>query len=92
MKWYRFLLSLALLVTGITGLVFPARAADFTTSCKWPYPWPKTVYYYVDPGSFGTHTDRVAYGASTWTEENFNLILSRDITNSPNYVTIGYVS
>lgn len=56
----------------------PTSAANYSSFCKWPQPWPATVSYYVAEGDFGLDgATRVQYGANTWTEANFNLILTR---------------
>ncbi|CAN5698960.1 hypothetical protein BH24CHL1_BH24CHL1_09100 [soil metagenome] len=74
---------LVMLAIGIIPLFFMsvgAQATDQTSQCKWDFPWPRTVYYYIDttPGHFtSSEATRVSYGPNTWSEGGFNLKFTR---------------
>jgi hypothetical protein len=91
----RVLLALFLvLAAGSAGLFVaprPVEATDNSTFCKWAYPWPRTVNYFIHVGFAdyqfsGGDADRVAYGANTWNETNANLIFQRvyDLASAKN--------
>ncbi len=56
---------------------------DNSSSCKWGFPWPRQVEYWIEEGSDPYNTfssaeaTRVSYGPATWTEGTFNLYFSR---------------
>lgn len=58
--------------------------------CKWDFPWPRTIWYWVNTGAGQFSTDlanRVQYGGNTWTEAGYNLKLERTLNrdNATNY-------
>lgn len=60
-----------------------AGATHNATSCKWDFPWPHQVEYWIEQGTDPTTTltsaeaTRVSYGPATWSEGNFNLYFTR---------------
>lgn len=67
----------------LLALVMPMTVLghDFSTACKWDFPWPRQVEYWIDISSSGDFTaeeaTRVSYGPATWSEGNFNLHFQR---------------
>ncbi len=62
-----------------------------TTFCKWGFPWPRTVYYYVSSsigwpnfiqGGGPSFADRISYGGNTWNGWNFNLSFQKTTSTS----------
>jgi hypothetical protein len=60
-----------------------AEATHNTTNCKWPFPWPADVYYWIDQGPdqnwqfTATEAERVEFGGNTWTNGGFNFLFHR---------------
>jgi predicted Zn-dependent protease len=58
-------------------------ATHNSTSCKWDFPWPRQVKYWIEQGTdegnefSAAEATRVAYGPATWSEGNFNLYFTR---------------
>lgn len=89
MKYRLIVMGILLLVS----MAVPTSAAaqyprqsnwkDNTSSCKWGFPWPRQVDYWIEVGSDPYNTfssaeaTRVSYGPATWTEGTFNLYFSR---------------
>lgn len=79
----RVLLALTLALTSLVAqsvAVPPAAKADITTPCKWDFPWPRQVRYYIYTGGYQFtwgQSERVSYGPSTWSEGGFNLYFGR---------------
>jgi len=97
-----------LLAIPLLGMLFAlnipnASATHHTSQCKWDFPWPRTVRYYIhtnyyDPSMSPTQfslsqAQRISYGPSTWSEGGFNLLFERgDRTQSQNgYGHLSYV-
>jgi hypothetical protein len=38
-------------IAGFQSIVHSVSATHNTTECKWPFPWPSDVYYWIDTGS-----------------------------------------
>jgi hypothetical protein len=59
------------------------QATDFSTDCKWAFPWDREVHYYLYNSQYDSQANpmqfsfddvlRISYGANTWSEANFNL-------------------
>jgi len=60
-----------------------ANATHNSTSCKWNFPWPRQVDYWIEQGTnpsiefTAAEATRVSYGPATWSEGNFNLYFNR---------------
>ena len=84
-RWRRLVPLIFLILAAVIGplaVVTPrvAQATHKSTACKWGFPWPRTIYYYVNTGvgQFSSdHATRVQYGGNTWTETGFNLLFQR---------------
>lgn len=69
----------------LAGLVAPGtvQATHNATFCKWDFPWPRQIEYWIEEGSdsynqfLPEEATRVSYGPATWSEGNFNLYFSR---------------
>lgn len=56
------------------------QATHESTQCKWDFPWPRTIWYWINTGAgqfSSSHATRVSYGNNTWTEAGFNLLFQR---------------
>ncbi len=79
----RILLSAILVLMSSTVIAVRSEGASAThnsTDCKWDFPWPRTISYYIQTGAgqfTSAEADRVEYGNSTWTEGGFNLLFTR---------------
>lgn len=70
-----------IVLVSVVGLlvVQPAEAGHNGSLCKWDFPWPHTVRYWIQPyqgsgyGFTGAQAQRVSYGPATWDEGGFNL-------------------
>lgn len=84
MKW-RSLLVLGLLLASalaVPSMAIPgARAAEITSSCKWGFPWPRTIWYNVraggDSGYSAGGIASIESAGTTWTNAGSNLSLGR---------------
>jgi hypothetical protein len=85
MRFRLVLIGTLLLTSFALPLLAPeaVQATHNATQCKWDFPWPKTVYYWIEEGSdsynqfLPAEATRVSYGSATWTEGGFNLQFSR---------------
>ena len=85
----RLVIVLAVFILS-TAIPSQVRATDFATACKWGFPWPRTVSYYV--GNFtSTEAGWVANGASPWNNAGFNLSFSRTFSSILDYHRKGAV-
>lgn len=70
-------------LSAFASIPLSAGATHNTTSCKWGFPWPHQVEYWIEQGSnpstdfTSAEATRVSYGPATWSEGNFNLYFSR---------------
>lgn len=89
-------LAVAVLVAASLAipLTHPAAvgATDISSWCKWGYPWPAWVSFYIHD-FYGDTANRVEYGAHTWAGANFNFVPYRDYnSNNPNRIFRGPMS
>lgn len=99
---FNTMLIMIILIVGPLA-IFVAGSIDATAThnasfCKWNFPWPRTVLYWINTGAgqfSSDHATRVQYGGNTWTEAGYNLILLRTSTrnSATNYSEVikGYV-
>lgn len=88
----------------LPSLVGPPEVAahHHTTLCKWDFPWPRNVNYYLynsqynpsqSPPQFSVQeVTRISYGSGTWSEANFNLYFTPHMTSVSNGFNQGYLS
>ncbi len=103
MRFRLVLIGTLLLTSFALPLLSPeaVQATHNATQCKWDFPWPKTVYYWIEEGSdsynqfLPAEATRVSYGPATWTEGGFNLQFSRvyslsSSTGGSTYIAMGF--
>lgn len=65
----------------VAPFVAPREAAadDNTTFCKWGFPWPREIYFWVNDWHFDAgQANAIQYGGESWWGANANLWFVRD--------------